>query len=118
MARKRKPADETEQEAAIRKELEKVANVASRSEKTSWNRKMNNMVKLLALLRPIEDKILELSAQKEPIFDEIQLLRATMRKECVHPFEYLIRKDDHILCKFCDKRIGIPRASKKDKSKA
>ena len=114
MARKKKPKNETEEQALIRKELEKVANVPSRSEKTSWNRKMNNMVKLLALLRPIEDQILELIAQKEPIFDEIQLLRAVMKKECVHPYEYLIHKGDHIVCKFCEKKIGIPRARKKD----
>jgi len=109
MARMKKPLNETEQEATIRKTLERVANVASRSEKTSWNRKMNNMVKLLALLRPIEDKILELHAQKEPIFDEIQSLRTTMVKECVHPFEFLIHKSDHIECKFCNKRIGLPQ---------
>ena len=116
MARKKKPLNETELEAEVRRELEQVANVASRSEKTSWNRKMNNMVKLLALLQPIEDKILELSAQKEPIFDEIQILRATMIKECIHPFEYLIRKEQHIECKFCGKKIGIKRGKAASKT--
>ena len=114
MARRKKPLNETEQEAEIRRQLEAVANNSSRSEKTSWNRKMNNMVKLLALLRPIEDKILELYAQKEPIFDEIQVLREVMIRECVHPYEYLIHKDDHIVCKFCNKKIGLVNATEED----
>ena len=113
MARKKKPLNETEQEAEIRRDLESVSNVASRSEKTSWNRKMNNMVKLLSLLKPIEDKILELHAQKEPLFDETQALRAIMVKECVHPYEYLIHKGDHIACKFCNKKLGIKKRGKK-----
>ena len=117
MARRKKPLNETEQEAEIRRQLEAVANNSSRSEKTSWNRKMNNMVKLLALLRPIEDKILELYAQKEPIFDEIQVLREVMVRECVHPYEYLIHKGNHLVCKFCNKKIGLVNATEEnDKS--
>ena len=114
MARRKKPLNETEQEAEIRRQLEAVSNNSSRSEKTSWNRKMNNMVKLLALLRPIEDKILELMAQKEPIFDEIQVLREVMVRECVHPYEHLIHKDDHIVCKFCNKKIGLVNATEEN----
>lgn len=117
MARKKKPLNETEEQALIRRDLETISNFSSRSEKTSWNRKMNNMVKLLALLRPIEEKILDLQSQKEPVFDEIQILRAVMVKECIHPQEYLIHKGDYVECKFCNKRIAIKKnASKKTKS--
>ena len=115
MARKKKPVNENPSEADIRLDLESVSNVASRSEKTSWNRKMNNMVKFLSLLKPIEDSILELSAQKEPIFDEIQILREAMIKECTHPYEYLLHQEDHIICKFCNKKLGIPKREKKNK---
>jgi len=114
MARKKKPVGETKDQAADRRLLEKVANNANRSEKTSWNRKMKNMVELLTELRPIEDEILELTTAKHEVFDRIQVLRNVMVKECIHPFEQLILKETHAECKFCNKRISLPRASKKD----
>lgn len=114
MARKKKPVGETQDQAQERRVLEQVANTASRSEKTSWNRKMNNMVELLAELRPIEEKILELNLEKQEVFDRIQVLRNVMIQECIHPFEQLIHKDTHVECKFCSKKISIPRGSKKD----
>jgi hypothetical protein len=107
MARTRKPENETEEESTIRRNHEKVANGATRSEKTSWNRKMENMVKLLATLKPIEDQILELMEQKQPIQDEVADLRATMVAECTHPFEYLVTQEDHIICKFCNRRMIV-----------
>ena len=108
MARRKKPEDETVEQERQRRVFESIANFSDRSEKTSWNRKMDNMVKLLAKLRPIEEKILDLQAQKMPIFDDVQILRETMVKECVHPYQHLVLKDDHVLCKFCNKRIRIP----------
>lgn len=107
MARHKKPENENEEQAEIRRRLELVSNNANRSEKTSWNRKMDKMVRLLSRLQPIETQILDLMEKKIPIFDEVQELRNTMVNECVHPFEYLTLKDDHILCKFCDRRIII-----------
>ena len=108
MSRRKKIEGETIEEAAERHLFEAVANTANRSDKTSWNRKMDNMVKLLATLRPIEEQLLHLQSQKVPIMDDISDLRATMVNECVHPFEFLVNKDDHVLCKFCDKKISIP----------
>lgn len=112
MPRRKKPQNETEKEAQIRRELESVANVASRSEKTSWNRKMNNMVKLLTYLEPIQDQLLQLHAQEMDILDEINILRAVMVKECVHPYDHLLHEGDYIKCKFCEKKLGL---SKNDK---
>lgn len=111
MARRKKPEEETVGETTYRRVREEISNAANRSEKTSWNRKMDNMVKLLAALRPIEDQIIELQAKKIPLFDEIQLLRIQMVKECIHPFEYLIVKDTHVSCKFCEKNLSIPKLS-------
>jgi hypothetical protein len=110
MARRKAPENETAEQQHDRRIKEFVSNAANRSEKTSWNRKMDNMVKLMSNLRPIEEKIVELQAQKIPIFDEIQQLRQTMVQECVHPYEYLVVHDDYIVCKFCDKKIRIPDA--------
>jgi hypothetical protein len=106
MPRQRKQENETEEQAASRRRRERVANTANRSDKVSWNRKMDNMVKLLAELKPIQDKIIELEASKQPILDQIAELRNIMRKECVHPFDHLVDYDTYILCKFCDKKLN------------
>ena len=108
MARRKKPENESPEEERTRKILEFISNASDRSEKTSWNRKMDNMVKLLAKLRPIEEKIIELQGEKMPIFDEVQVLRETMTKECVHPYQHLTLFEDHVVCKFCNRRIRIP----------
>lgn len=90
------------------KSLELISNLSNRSEKTSWNRKMDNLVKLLTKLQPIEQKILDIiEKEKMPIQDEIHTLRQIMVNECIHPIEYLVEEKDGICCKFCDKRITI-----------
>ncbi len=109
MARQRKPENETPEQTRVRQMLEAVANNADRSEKTSWNRKMDNMVKLLSKLQPLEEKALEIEQQKLPILDQIQELRSIMVKECVHPYEQLTYFDEYIHCKFCNRRIAVPK---------
>jgi len=111
MARKKRPENETAEQLVIRKTLETISNSANRSEKTSWNRKLDNMVKILARLRPIEQKILDIiENEKMPIQDEIQQLRKVMVRECVHPYEYLVLEGDHVCCKFCDRKLSIQDA--------
>ena len=109
MARQRKPDNETIDQAHTRQLLETVANNADRSEKTSWNRKMDNMIKLIAKLRPLEEQIIELEVAKLPTLDDIQKLRLVMVKECVHPFDHLTYFENHVRCKFCDRRISVPK---------
>lgn len=109
MARQRKPDNETTEETRVRQLLEAVANNANRSEKTSWNRKMDNMVKLLAQLRPLEQQVLEIMEKKQPIIDDIMQLRTTMVQECIHPYDHLTFFNDHVRCKFCDRRISVPK---------
>lgn len=108
MARRRKPENETLDDTNIRRVLESIADTASRGEKVSWDRKMDNMVTLLAKLKPIEDKILDLMTSKLPIMDEIALLRKEMVHLCVHPYPMLTFHDDNPRCKFCEKRFGFP----------
>lgn len=109
MARRKRPEDETKDESIVRRQLEKVADHATRNEKVSWDRKMDNMVKLLATLRPIEDRIADLLAQKIPVLDEIRELRQDMCTHCVHPYTHLVHKEDHIECKFCTSKLSIPK---------
>lgn len=109
MTKKKKPENETQDEAQCRQRLEFVSNFSTRSDKTSWNRKLDNMVKLMSQLAPIEDKIIKIMAEeKQPLLDEIQSLRQTMIKECVHPFDHLADQGDgSIVCKFCTRRFSI-----------
>ena len=80
---------------------------------------MDNMVKLLAQLQPIEDQLLLLQSQKTPIFDNIQILRQQMVNECIHPYEYLIIKTGYVECKFCNHKLAAPTfiSSMNDKQK-
>ena len=109
MARQRKPDNETPEQTQIRQILESVANKSNRSEKTSWNRKMDNMITLISKLRPLEDQILEIEQQKLPILDQVQELRQIMVKECIHPFDHLVYFNNHILCKFCNRNLSVPK---------
>lgn len=114
MAKSKKPQNETTDEAAARKKLERVANTANRSDKVSWNRKMDNMIKLVSEINQIQEQILDLEEAKMPIFDEIQTLRQTMVAECVHPYNFLVELDDGVVfCKFCEKKIAPINGSTK-----
>jgi len=112
MARRKKPENETPEQAELRLLLESIANHANRSEKTAWKRKLKNMEGLLDELRPIEEKILTIIAEeKQPMLDKIADLRSVMVKECIHPYEHLIKKDGFIECKFCGKKMRVPDGS-------
>jgi hypothetical protein len=107
VARRKKPENETTEDAAIRHIMETVSSTATRNEKVSWNRKMDGMQELLTKIRPIEDSITDLLAIKQPLIDQIQDVRQEMVKDCVHPYTHLIYKDDHVVCKFCYKKFVV-----------
>jgi len=48
-----------------------------------------------------------LIAKKQPIYDEMQEIREVMVDECIHPFDFLEVKDDHVLCKFCNRKLKL-----------
>ena len=110
----KKKKNKTAEELRIDAIFKHITDSSTRNEKVSWNRKLKKMEGFIQKLNPIEDKILELHAQKMDIVDEVQVLRTIMVKECIHPYDYLVQKDDHVVCKFCNKKIGIPRGRKKD----
>jgi len=112
MARRKKPENETAEQIEERLLMERISNVANRSEKTAWKRKLNNMEKLLDELRPIEEKIMAIIAEeKQPLIDKIHDLRTIMVGDCVHPFEHLCMKDGYVECKFCNKKLKVPDGS-------
>jgi hypothetical protein len=107
MAKRKKPENETTEQAETRQLTSSIADAATRGEKVSWDRKMDNMVTLLASLKPIEDKILDLMATKMPIMDEVDALRKTMVKDCVHPQTHLVVHGQSVFCKFCNKTFSV-----------
>jgi hypothetical protein len=109
MARLKKPENETPEQMEERQYLESIANHATRSEKTSWNRKYTNMKALLDKLNPIEEEIIRLMGAKQPILDDIQVLRRQMIDCCVHPYDMLSLDDGIVTCKFCNTVITKPR---------
>jgi len=103
-------------EDTVKKQIETVYRFPEPSERTAWKRKQKKMDKLIEKLKPIEEKIMELYMQKNPIMDEIAKLRKIMVQECVHPKEYLVHKGTHIECKFCEKLLRVIENSDEEQS--
>lgn len=108
MARRKKPDTESSDDSVVRHILESISDTATRSEKVSWERKMDNMVSLIAKLRPIEDQIGDLITTKRPIMDEIAMLRKEMVRDCVHPYTNLLHVAENTArCKFCERQFAV-----------
>lgn len=114
MARKKIPVGETPEELTIRKARESLIAVPSRPDKATWDRRMNEMVRLLSEINPIEDQIVELIAKKQPHMDAVAVLRKEMVDTCVHPETHLVAKTDTVTsqqfleCKFCMRKFTFP----------
>ena len=108
MARlKKRPVEDMDNNEKEQHILNSVANHASLSDKISWNRKYDNMQKLITKIHPIEEQIVELRASILPFYDEIAELRQVMVEECIHPIDLLVLHDDYIECKFCNRKFSI-----------
>lgn len=85
-----------------------IVNNPSKNERIAWSRKHVKLKDMIeANIVPIEDQILELEMNKQTYMDEAMALRAVLVKECVHPREFLLTKDEYVLCKFCNKKLNI-----------
>ncbi len=109
MARTKIPDNETIEETENREIFETLSNFANRSEKTSWKRKRDNIEALIERLKPLEQRILNIMEEKLPILDEIATIRNEMVENCIHPIDQLVRFDDHVVCKFCERKLSIPK---------
>ena len=65
------------------------------------------MEALVGKLTPMENKIIELRAKMQPIYDDVSVLRKDMVDECIHPFDLLIHKGTYVDCKFCGKKLAV-----------
>lgn len=107
MSKRKKPMFENQEQENIWNLLNNISNNATRSEKSSWERKLKNMESLVDSANPIEQEIMVLNGKLQPIHDEISVLRKEMVDTCVHPFEMLIYKGNHVECKFCAMKINL-----------
>lgn len=84
-----------------------VVELADRSDKTSWNRKLRNITKLIEEVQQLEDDIQKIHEKKLPLLDKIAEYRNEMVDTCIHPEEYLTVHEDAVKCKFCEKTIKV-----------
>lgn len=91
------------------RDLKNVANIKDKNEKLSWTRRQKKVEEMVEEMRPIEDQILALTAQRQDVLEKIQVIRKQMVKECIHPKNSLVHKGTYIECKFCNAKLSIPR---------
>lgn len=84
-----------------------VAGMADRSDKTSWNRKLKNIQKLIDQVSELEEKMSKIREQRQPLLDEIANYRAEMVETCIHPAEHLVIHEGAVKCKFCERTIRM-----------
>ena len=88
------------------KDLEAIGALSTKAEKLHWKRNHAKIVTIMERLSPIEQQIIELQNEKIPLMDEITKIREGMVSICVHPQDFLIHHNDHIYCKFCERKLS------------
>lgn len=91
------------------KHLATVSSFCGKNAKLAWNRRVKKMNELIEQVRLYEDRILEIVREKQPFLDEVSELRNEMMKECIHPKDQLVHIGTYIHCRFCEKKISLPR---------
>ena len=86
----------------------KIVNHATKNERIAWKRKHKKLQEMIEeKISPLEDQILELTMTKMAAMDEAIAIRDVLVSECVHAKEFLVQKDDYVLCKFCDAKLKV-----------
>lgn len=91
------------------KHIQAVSSYHGKNAKLTWNRKIKKMKGLIDELAVFEERILNITLEKQPVLDEIAELRNEMVKECIHPKDHVYHAGTFLVCKFCNKNISIPR---------
>lgn len=92
--------------------IARIVNAKPKNERIAFTRKLKKIQELVESLEPIEAKILDIVLnEKYPIMDQIQELRTTMIKECVHPKDQLVYhnngEEEYVECKFCNAKLMV-----------
>jgi hypothetical protein len=109
MATRRKEEDETAEQQLDRTTKTTISNHATRSEKTAWLRKRNNLETFVENdIRPIEQQIEDLRNELTPLYDKVADMRKEMVATCIHPYDELRSiSTDKVQCTFCNKILSI-----------
>lgn len=108
MSKRKKPDFATPEQEAIWMMMDSISNHATKSEKNTWSRKRKNIEDLVDNVQPIENEILILNTKAQELYDEIAKIRKDMIETCVHPFDMLEYKGNHVSCKFCYAKLSLP----------
>ena len=74
-----------------------------------WNAKLTELESLTQQANNLYDELLKLKQQEFQHLSEIVLHRKSMIADCIHPADNLVHYGTHIICKFCENKISLPR---------
>lgn len=84
-----------------------IYDITPKKDKVMFARKLEELNNLLSVIREYEEKISKIIIEKQVYLDQLQVLRTSMVKLCVHPSEFLVKTENYFHCKFCEKRLQI-----------
>lgn len=96
-------------EATVARHIKAVVSHTGKNEKLAWNRRVKKMQGLVDSHQEYEERILAIIKEKEPLLDEISILRNDMIKECIHPKDHIVHMNTYLVCRFCERKLSIPR---------
>lgn len=91
-------------------DINKISMFRDKNERLSFKRKKDKMEELVKQVNEIQDKVLKIMLDEiYPLTDQISILRAEMVRECIHPKDQLLHMGTHVICKFCDAKLSLPK---------
>jgi hypothetical protein len=90
-------------------ELQAVHQHFTKAEHSKWYREYNKIKPLVDKANSISMQILKLQLEQQELIDTVDIQRETMVANCVHPTHMLVHHTTYIECKFCAKKISLPR---------
>lgn len=87
--------------------FEKISNVSPNNDKLAWRRLYKELQRHIIEYNNLNSQFLEVKAKRVAVNKTINEMREKMVNECIHPKTELVYKGDHVVCKFCEKRLKL-----------
>lgn len=94
-------------EKEVNELFEKISNISPNNDKLAWRRLYKELQRHLIEYENINNQFLEVKSKRMTLNKIINEMREKMVNECVHPKTELVYKGDHVVCKFCEKRLKL-----------
>lgn len=94
-------------EKEVNELFEKISNISPNNDKLAWRRLYKELQRHLTEYETINNEFLEVKTKRMTLNKTINEMREKMVNECVHPKTELVYKGDHVVCKFCEKRLKL-----------